>query len=86
MLCSHDVCVVWAHLRFANLEFVVHVGVKSVVSSSQPGQNNLLCPVQFVETAQWTSGRVEEQVGNTGRDVHVITHHAVCCLLHVPAT
>ena len=31
------------------LNFVVHVGVKSVVSSSQPEQNNLLCPVQFVE-------------------------------------
>ena len=33
----------------ANLELVVHVGVKSVVSSSQPEQNNLLWPVQFVE-------------------------------------
>ena len=50
MFYSHDVCVAWAHLRLAKLEFVVHVGVKSVVSSSQPEQNNLLCPVQFVET------------------------------------
>ena len=49
MFCSHDVCVTWAHLRLANLELVVHVGVKSAVSSSQPEQNNLLCPVQFVE-------------------------------------
>ena len=28
----------WAHLRLANLELVVHVGVKSVVCSSQPEQ------------------------------------------------
>ena len=49
MFCSHDVCVAWAHLRLSNLELVVHVGIKSVVPSSQPEQNNLLCPVQFVE-------------------------------------
>ena len=40
MFCSHDVCVAWAHLRLANLELVVHVGVKSVVSSSQSEQYN----------------------------------------------
>ena len=39
------------HLRLANLK-LVHVGVKSVVSSSQPEQNNLLWSVQFVE-AVW---------------------------------
>ena len=49
MFCSHDVCVVWAHLKLANLKLVAQVGVKSVVSSSQPEQTNLLCPVQFVE-------------------------------------
>ena len=43
------------HISLANLEFVVHVGVKSIVSTSQPEQNkfnNLLCTVQFVE-ADW---------------------------------
>ena len=48
IFCSH-VCIAWAHLRLADLEFVVHVCVKSIVSSSQPEQNNLLCPDQFVE-------------------------------------
>ena len=52
MFCSHDVCIAWAHLRLANLELVVHVGIKSVVSSSQPEQNNLLWPVQFVEAVR----------------------------------
>ena len=48
MFCSH-VCFAWAHLRLDNLELVVHVGIKSVVPSSQPEENNLLWPVQFVE-------------------------------------
>ena len=45
-------CALHGHISLANLEFVVHVGVKSIVSTSQPEQNNLLCPVQFVE-ADW---------------------------------
>ena len=48
VVCSHDVCVAWAHLRLANLELAVHVGVKSVMSSSQPEQNDLFWSVQFV--------------------------------------
>ena len=52
MFYRHDVCVTWAHLRLANLEFAVHVGIKSVVSSSQPEQNDLLWSVQFVQ-AVW---------------------------------
>ena len=52
MFCSHNVCVAWAHLRLANLELVVHVGVKSVVSSSQPEQNNLFWSVQFVDVVR----------------------------------
>ena len=52
MFCSHDICVAWAHLRLANLELVVHVGFKSVVSSFEPEQNNMLWPVQFVQ-AVW---------------------------------
>ena len=42
----------WVHLRLANLERIVHVDIKSVMSSSQPEQNNLLWPVQFVEAAR----------------------------------
>ena len=55
MFCSHDVCVAWAHLRLANLELAVHVGIKCVVSSSQPEQNNLLWSVQFVEAVSLVS-------------------------------
>ena len=49
MFCSLDVCVTQAGLRLTNLELAVHVGIKSVVPSSQPEQNNLLWSVQFVE-------------------------------------
>ena len=52
MFCSHDVCVARPHLRLANLELVVHVGVKSVVSSSQSEQNDLLWSVQFVKAVR----------------------------------
>ena len=49
MLCSHDACIAWGHLRLTNLELAIHVGVKSVVPSSHPEQNKLLWSVQFVE-------------------------------------
>ena len=49
MFCSHDVCVAWAHLRLTNFGLAVHVGIKSVLPSSQPEQNDLLWSVQFVE-------------------------------------
>ena len=52
MFYSHDVCVAWAHLRLTNLQLAVLVGVKSVVSSSQPEQNDLLWSVQFVEAVR----------------------------------
>ena len=52
MFCSCNVWVAWAHLRLANFELVVHVGIKSVVSRSQPERNSLLWHVQFVE-AVW---------------------------------
>ena len=51
MFCSH-VCVAQAHLRLAYLELAVYVGIKSVVPSSHPEQNDLLWSVQFVE-AVW---------------------------------
>ena len=35
----------WAHLRLTKLELAVHVGIKSVVPSSEPEQNDLLCSV-----------------------------------------
>ena len=54
MFCSHDVYVACAHL---NLELAVHVGIKSVVPSSHPEQNNLLWSVQSVEAvAAWSLG------------------------------
>ena len=37
MFCSYDVCVAWAHLRLANRDLAVHVGIKSVVPSSLTG-------------------------------------------------
>ena len=52
MFCSHDVFVAWAHLRLTSLELAVHVGIKYVVPSSQPDQNDLLWSVLFVE-AVW---------------------------------
>ena len=46
---QQDICVAWADLRLARFELDVHVGVKSVVPSSQPEQNYLLWSVQFVQ-------------------------------------
>ena len=44
------------HLRLNNHELAVHVGIKSVVPSSPPDQNDLLWSVQFVEVV-WLSYR-----------------------------
>ena len=39
--------------KLANLELVVHVGIKFVVPSSQPEQNDLLWSVQFWRLSDW---------------------------------
>ena len=52
MFCSHDVSIAWAHLRLTNLEIAVLVGIKSIVPTSQPEQNDLLWSVRFME-AVW---------------------------------
>ena len=52
MFGSHDVSIAQAllTLRLTNPELAVHMGIKSVVPSSHPEQNNLLWSVQSVET------------------------------------
>ena len=48
---SGDVCVAWAHLRLTSFGLAVHLCNKSVMPSSQPEQNDLLCSVLFVKAA-----------------------------------
>ena len=49
MFCSLDVCIAQARLRLANLELAIYRGIKCVVPSSHPEQNDLLWSVQPVE-------------------------------------
>ena len=59
---QHDVCIAGARLRLTNLELAVHVGIKSVVPSSQPEQNNLL----------WARMH-HKVVGNFGSEAEVLS-------------